>query len=69
MSDSHGPTADVHRYEHQTDTWHVTAKMKKKRYLPLSAVLPEDQLLVVGGYGKNYVRMSSVEIGSLPVSG
>ena len=64
-SDSHGPTAGVHRYDHQTDSWHVVSKMKNKRYESLSAVLPEDQLLVVGGYGS----VTSVEIGSLPVSG
>ena len=64
-SDSHGPTADVHRYDHQTDSWHVVSKMKNKRSQSLSAVLPEDQLLVVGGYGS----ATSVEIGSLPVSG
>ena len=65
VGDPHGSTADVHRYNHQTDSWHVVFKMKNKRYRPLSAVLPEDQLLVLGGYGS----MTSVEIGSLPVSG
>ena len=67
MSDSHGPTADVHRYDHQTDSWHVVSNMKYKRSQPLSAVLPEDQLLVVGG--GNIESMTSVEIGSLPGSG
>ena len=65
VSDSHGPTADVHCYDRQTDSWHVISKMKNKRSCPLSAVLPEDQLLVVGGYGFE----TSAEIGSLPVSG
>ena len=64
-SDSHGPTADVHRYDHQTDSWHVVSKMRNKRFWPLSAVLPENQLIVVGGLGSE----TSVEIGSLPVSG
>ena len=68
-SESHGSTADVHRYDHQTDSWHVVSKMKNKRYRSLSAVLPEDQLLVVGGYDTYYRSMTSVEIGSLPVSG
>ena len=66
-SDSHGPTANVHRYDHQTDSWHVVSKMKNERCLPLSAVLPEDQLLVVGEW---YLGPKiPVEIGSLPVSG
>ena len=59
------PTADVHCYNHQNDSWHVVSKMKNKRHLSVSAVLPEDQLLVVGG-DESY---TSVEIGSLPVSG
>ena len=64
-SESHGSTADVHCYDHQTDSWHAVSKMKNKQYQPLSAVLPEDQLIVVGGYES----WTSVEIGSLPVSG
>ena len=64
-----GPSADVHHYDHQTDSWHVITRMKNKRNQPLSAVLPEGKLLVVGGYDKYAVPMTSVEIGSLPVSG
>ena len=67
VSDSHVFTADVHHYDHQTDSWHVISEMKNKRYRPLSAVLPEDHLLVIGGL--NVESMTSVEIGSLPVSG
>ena len=36
------PTADVCRYDPQTDSWHIITKMKTKRYCPLVAVLPED---------------------------
>ena len=68
-SDSFDPTADVHHYDNQTDSWHVVTKMKHVRYLSLSAVLPEDQLLVVGGKDKSYAPQTSVEIGSLPDSG
>ena len=66
-SDSHGATAHVHCYNHQTDSWCVITKMKHKRSRPLSAVLPENRLLVVGGV-KGYAPQTSVEIGSLPVS-
>ena len=66
-SESHDPTADVHCYDHQSDSWHVVSKMRNKRSCPLSAVLPEDQLIVVGGL--NVESETSVEIGSLPVSG
>ena len=63
-SDSHDPTPDVHRYDHQTDSWHVISKMKNQRSQPLSTVLPEDQLFVVGGFDRNFATTTSVEIGS-----
>ena len=58
--DSGKETADVHCYDTHTDSWQVVSKMKNKRRFCLAAVLPEDCLLVVGGWGKY-----SVEIGSL----
>ena len=58
--DSGRDTADIHCYDTHTDSWQVVSKMKNKRRLCLAAVLPEDCLLVVGGWGKY-----SVEIGSL----
>ena len=67
--DSNIPTADVRRYDPQTDSWHVIMKMKTKRSLSLVAVLPEDRLIVVGGWNASRRSMDSVEIGSLPVSG
>ena len=66
-NDTHSPTADVHCYDSKTDSWSVVTKMKSKRDLCLSAVLPEDQLLVVGG-GLNVESETSVEIGSLPIN-
>ena len=53
-------TADVHCYDTHTDSWQVVSKMKNTRYQCLAAVLPEDCLLVVGGWDED-----SVEIGSL----
>ena len=66
--ESRNPTYDVRYYDSQTDTWHVTTKMKTKRHLPLVAVLPEDRLIIVGGCGALRQPTDSVEIGSLPVS-
>ena len=67
--DSDNPTADVRRYDPQTDSWHVIMKMKTKRSHSLVAVLPEDRLIIVGGGDASRRSMDSVEIGSLPVSG
>ena len=67
--DSNIPTADVCRYDPQTDSWHVITKLKTKRYRSLVSVLPEDRLIIVGGWGTSWRSTLSVEIGSLPVSG
>ena len=67
--DSDNPTADVCRYDPQTDSWHVIMKMKTKRCHSLVAVLPEDRLIIVGGGDASWRSMDSVEIGSFPVSG
>lgn len=54
-------TADVYCYNHQTHSWHAISAMTNKRYASLSAELPDNQLLIVGGYGSK----TSVEIGYL----
>ena len=61
--DSGRDTADVHCYDTHTDSWQVVSKMKNKRFLCLAAVLPEDCLLVVGGYCDYFKSTDSVEIG------
>ena len=65
---SNNSTADVRRYDPQTDSWHVIMKMKTKRFHSLVAVLPEDRLIIVGGCDTPCHCIDSVEIGSLPVS-
>ena len=62
--DSRTGTADVHCYDTHTDSWQVVSKMKNKRRFCLAAVLPEDCLLVVGGWCGS-MDLDSVEIGSL----
>ena len=62
--DSGRDTADIHCYDTHTDSWQVVSEMKNKRCGCLAAVLPEDCLLVVGGWCGSMV-LDSVEIGSL----
>ena len=62
-------TADVRHYDPQTNSWHDITKMKTKRHRPLVAILPEDQLIIVGGSNASLLSIYSVEIGSLPVGG
>ena len=61
IGDSGDPTADVYRYDSQTDSWHITSQMKNKRSLCLGVTLPEDRLVVVGGYVEGLMR-DSVEM-------
>ena len=48
--DSWNPTTDVYRYDSHADSWHVISQMKNKRSRCLAVTLPEDRLIVVGGY-------------------
>ena len=47
---SWNPTSDVYRYDPHTDSWNVVSQMKNKRSYCLAVTLPEDHLIVVGGY-------------------
>ena len=59
--DSGNPTTDVYRYDSHTDSWHVISQMKNKRSWCLAVTLPEDQLIVVGGW-TGIKGLDSVEI-------
>ena len=66
--DSGNPTADVHYFDHESDTWHIlTDKMKMKRYDCLAVVFPENQILIVGGRMSYFDPIDSVEMASLSV--
>ena len=60
--DSGNPTTDVYRYDSHTDSWHVISQMKNKRSRCLAVTLPEDQLIVVGGWIYEGGDTDSVEI-------
>ena len=56
-------TTDVYRYDSHTDSWHVISQMKNKRSQCLAVTLPEDQLIVLGGWTGVYGgETNSVEI-------
>ena len=60
--DSRNPTTDVYRYDSHTDSWHVISQMKNKRSKCFAFTLPENQLIVVGGYTETLYYTESVEI-------
>ena len=47
--DSNRPTYNVYRYDPQTNRWVAHSQMKIKKYLSLSACLPNNSVIVVGG--------------------
>ena len=60
--DSWTSTTDVYRYDSHTDSWHVISQMKNERWLCLAVTLPEDRLIVVGGYIHYTNKTDHVEI-------
>ena len=58
--DSRNSTTNVYRYDSHTDSWHVISQMKNKRLRCFAVTLPEDQLIIVGGYMRG--DTDSVEI-------
>ena len=66
--DSKGtPTSDVHIYNPTSNTWEVISKMKISRRSCFAAVLPTNELMVVGGYTTSNVfsETDSVEIANV----
>ena len=60
--DSWNSTTDVYRYDSHTDSWHVITQMKNERWMCFAVTLPEDQLIIVGGYIHYTNKTDSVEI-------
>ena len=55
-------TANVYRYNFYTNEWDIVSEMKYKRASCLAVTLPEDRLVVVGGYTLFGKETDSVEI-------
>ena len=58
------PTTAIYMYDRPTDSWEVISHMTTPRYWCHAAVLPNNQLMVVGGETENGVT-DSVEIASV----
>ena len=59
------PTTAVHMYNPTTDSWEVLSHMGTPRWDCTAAVLPNNQLMVVGGYASGYTETDSVEFTSV----
>ena len=62
------PTTAVYMYNQATNSWNIISHMTTARRAPFAAVLPNNQLMVVGGETKvndSWTMSDSVEFGSL----
>ena len=55
-------TTGVYRYDPHTNSWNVVSQMMNKRSSCLAVTLPQDQLIVVGGFTQDHNKTDSVEI-------
>ena len=58
-------TTAVHMYQPTTNSWEVISHMITPKYRCLSAVLPDNQLIVVGGMTTDDKMCDSVEFGTI----
>ena len=67
MDSDEKPTTAIHMYNPTTDSWEVISHMGTPRQLCIAAVLPNNQLMVVGGRtGKNFwTGTDSVEFATI----
>ena len=57
------PTTAVYMYQPTTNSWEIISHMTIPRYQCLSAVLPDNQVMVVGGWTTGNKKCDSVEFG------
>jgi hypothetical protein len=59
------PTTAVYKYNQATNSWNVIGHMTTARSRPFAAVLPNNQLMIVGGVTERGTSSGTVEFGSL----
>ena len=59
------PTTAVHMYQPTTNSWEVISHMTIPRNGCLAAVLPDNQLMVVGGWTNYNTHCNSIEFGTV----
>ena len=58
-------TTDIHAYNTATNSWEIISHMATPRFRCLVAVLPRNELMVVGGYTTRNKQTDSVEIATI----
>ena len=60
--DGGNPTGAIHCYDVATNSWSVIGEMPTPRFVVLTAVLPSNELVVVGGKGTRLRFLATTEI-------
>ena len=58
-------TSAVHMYNPSTNSWEIVSQTPTARYLPLAAVVSDNQLVVVGGVAEGGAMTDFIEIASV----
>ena len=58
-------TSEVRQYDVTTNSWSVVGHMHMQRYQSLAAVLPNNRVMVVGGFRQIYAHTNHLEIASV----
>ena len=61
----HNPTTAIHMYNPTTNSWEVISHMTTPRRSCYAAILPNNQLIVVGGDTGGYLNTDSVELATV----
>ena len=59
--DGVNPTGAIHCYDVATNSWSVIGEMPPRKWV-LTAVLPSNELVVVGGMDRNHTSLATTEI-------
>ena len=62
------PTAAIHKYNPTTNSWDLISKMTTARYCSLVAVLPTNEMMVVGGRIEGWQYIDNVEVARFNLS-
>ena len=60
-----GYTSEVREYDAATNSWNVISQMRVQRHMPLTVVLPNNTLMVCGGFTSGLNCTTSLEIASI----
>jgi N-acetylneuraminic acid mutarotase len=61
---AYSPSSAIHMYNPTTDSWEVISHMGTSRWQCIAAVLPNNRLMVVGGFISDMSETCSVEFAS-----